>query len=70
MTLPTGQSTQTLGKTAVAGVVSAELAKSKLVGFAAVGDTVRLGAAVLFTTGDTIPGLPVWWSSADPETSS
>ena len=37
-----------------------------LVEFAAVGDTTRLDAEVLFVTGDTIPGWPHHWTSDDP----
>jgi hypothetical protein len=32
----------------------------------AIGDSTRLSAAVLFATGDTIPGLPVTWLSDRP----
>lgn len=32
----------------------------------ALGDTVPLGAAVLFASGDTVPGVPVAWSTLDP----
>ncbi len=37
-----------------------------LVDFAAVGDTTRLDAEVLFVTGDAIPGWPHHWTSDDP----
>ncbi len=33
----------------------------------AIGDSARLSAAVLFATGDTIPGLPVTWLSDNAE---
>ena len=32
----------------------------------AIGDSARLSAAVLFATGDTIPGLPITWTSDNP----
>ena len=32
----------------------------------AIGDSARLSAAVLFATGDTIPGLPITWISDTP----
>ncbi len=42
-------------------------AGERTIRFQHVGDTARLSAAVLFATGDTIPGAPVQWTSANPE---
>lgn len=46
------------------------LLPSNLAPLTAYGDTVRLDAAVVFATGDTIPGLPVAWVSLNPEIAS
>ena len=50
--------------TAVASRIRAERSS---VAIPAVGDTVRLRAAVGFVTGDTIPDRPVRWSSENPD---
>lgn len=48
-------------------VVAAVVMEDPVAEFSALGERTRLGAAAVFATGDTIPGIVLTWESLDPE---